>query len=158
MIYIGIDPGLTGAVGVLYEGVTAVHDIPTIAAGKGVVKREIDAHSLARLIAGLGPLDQQRAILERTSAMPGQGVASMFSMGVSRGVILGVLGTLGIVYEEVVPVAWKRAYGLIGAEKDMGRRFAMQRFPSAAWQLDRIKDHNRAEALLLADYLRSKSQ
>lgn len=152
--FVGIDPGITGAIGVLFpDGRAEVHDIPTVVSGKGTVKREIDAHALAGL---LDLFIGKRAVLERTSAMPGQGVASMFSMGVSRGVILGVLGALAVPYVEVQPARWKAYFNLLGADKDRSRTIALQLFPECAPQLARKKDHNRAEALLLARYLQER--
>ena len=57
MITLGIDPGLTGAVGVLKDGqYTAVFDIPSIAKGSGTVKREIDPSGLAREITAIPTL------------------------------------------------------------------------------------------------------
>lgn len=162
MIYIGIDPGVTGAVATDDYGHGSVWDIPTTVTGKGTVKREINGALLAgilRDIAGNAQASDDEgytAILERTSAMPGQGVSSMFSMGVSRGVILGVLGALAIPYEEVVPAVWKRHFNLLGKDKDAARTLAIQMFPGMAAQLARVKDHNRAEALLLAAYLKQK--
>jgi crossover junction endodeoxyribonuclease RuvC len=156
MIYIGIDPGLTGAIGVLMERASAVYDMPTTVSGKGVVKREVSAAQLAFLLDAVIPEGECSVILERTSAMPGQGVASMFSMGVSRGIVLGVLGALKVRFHEVAPQTWKRHYGLIGADKDRSRTLALQLFPTLSSVLGRAKDHNRAEALLLAEYLRTE--
>lgn len=155
MAYIGIDPGLTGAIALINENNAEplVWDMPTVASGKGVVKQEVCAVSLARTLEAFAGFGGSRAILERTNAMPGQGVASMFSMGVSRGVVLGVMGALLIPYEEVAPSQWKKHFGLIGADKDMSRRLALQLYPQLAKQLARKKDHNRAEAVLLATYL-----
>lgn len=150
---IGIDPGITGAVCIMQAGhAPVVLDLPTVEAGKGVVKRELDGSGLARILEYL-PIHHTRCIIERTSAMPGQGVASMFSMGVSRGVILGVISCLALPLQEVAPARWKKHFGLIGADKDMSRRYALQLYPALADKLARAKDHNRAEAVLLAHYL-----
>jgi hypothetical protein len=157
VIYIGIDPGLTGAVAFLGDDSgPRVEDIPTVVTGAGTVKCEVDAHGLAALLGGWEPL-VRKAVLERTQSMPTQGVATMFSMGVSRGVIKGVLGTLGIPYIEVAPATWKKAYGL-GADKEKARAIAIQRYPALAASLARVKDHNRAEAVLLADWLANSEQ
>lgn len=156
MNYVGIDPGLTGAVGLVEDtGGANVWDLPTVASGKGVVKRELDPDTLLPL---LKRIRADLAVLERTSAMPGQGVASMFSMGTTRGIILCALAAAGTPRREVAPATWKRHFNLIGAEKDMSRRLAIQRFPALAAQLARVKDHNRAEALLLALWLKETSK
>lgn len=158
MIYIGIDPGLTGAVAVLRPHSSEVHDLPTVAAGRGTVKRELDPQGVLRLLQAASGPDPARAVIERTSAMPGQGVASMFSMGVTRGILLASLAAAGIPYEEVAPATWKRAFNLVGADKDQSRRLALQIFPARATSLARVKDHNRAEALLLAEWLRKRNE
>jgi crossover junction endodeoxyribonuclease RuvC len=153
---LAFDPGLTGAVAVRNRIIgVAVWDLPTRATSSGTVKRELDARELMRMLYLLLPAV---AIVERTHAMPGQGVASMFSMGVTRGVILGVLGALEIESTEVEPRVWKRAYGLT-ADKKSSILKAKELFPSLAPLLTREKDHNRAEALLLLDYLeKSRSE
>ena len=157
MKHIGIDPGLTGAIACINAGgAPTVYDMPVSVAGKGVVKREVNAVWLHQLLSIITDSESSSVLLERTSAMPGQGVASMFSMGVTRGVILGVLGALQVRYYEVAPVTWKRHFKLIGADKDRSRTVALQLFPRLAPQLARVKDHNRAEALLLAEYLRTE--
>lgn len=152
MRYIGIDPGITGAIAILNPGFDpVVEDMPTTVVGKGTVKREGNGALLAEILRrGTRPV---MATLERTSAMPGQGVASMFSMGVSRGVVLGVLGALGIPYVDVAPPTWKRHFRLTGADKDASRTLALKMYPSLAPLLARKMDHNRAEAVLLAHYL-----
>jgi crossover junction endodeoxyribonuclease RuvC len=155
VIYIGIDPGLTGAIATNDDGY--VYDIPVVARG-GVVKHEVDAGALAAMlraikIAAKATDDEGcTAVLERTSAMPGQGVGSMFSMGDTRGVIRGVLAALEIPYVEVAPSAWKAKLGLTGADKEASRALAKKLYPEMALLLARKKDHNRAEALLLAYY------
>jgi hypothetical protein len=158
VIYVGIDPGLTGAIAFLGSPTLcdAVEDMPTYIASAGVVKREVNGQALAMLLRSAGHPDDLLVVLERTAAMPGQGVASMFSMGVTRGVVLGVIGTIGARMREVSPVTWKRAYALIGQEKGASRRLAIQRFPQLAERLAREKDHNRAEALLLALWLKQQ--
>jgi crossover junction endodeoxyribonuclease RuvC len=148
---LAFDPGLTGAVAVRNRIVgVAVWDLPTRATSSGTVKRELDARELAAMLYLLSR--PAVAIVERTHAMPGQGVASMFSMGVTRGVILGVLGALAVESTEVEPRVWKRAYGLT-ADKKSSILKARAMFPSLAPLLMREKDHNRAEALLMLDYL-----
>jgi crossover junction endodeoxyribonuclease RuvC len=147
---LAIDPGLTGAVALRSDTIgTVVWDLPTRETSSGKVKREIDATELASWLRLLRP---GVALLERTHAMPGQGVASMFSMGVSRGVILGVLGALQIDVVEVEPRTWKKHYGLTADKKDAILK-ARGMFPALQPLLSREKDHNRAEALLMLDYL-----
>jgi crossover junction endodeoxyribonuclease RuvC len=154
-VLIGLDPGITGAVAIIDANGARVFDLPVRASGQGIVKRELDAGALAALLdRELPNVGHRRAILERTSARPGQGVASMFSMGVSRGVILGVLAGLAVSCREAPPFAWKKHFRLLGESKAASIALACELFPELAQtRLARVKDHNRAEALLLARYL-----
>jgi len=81
--------------------------------------------------------------------MPGQGVRSMFTIGVGHGLFLGILAAVGLPYTRVRPAIWKRTLGL-GKDKEASRLRAQQLYPGA--DLRRKKDHGRAEALLLAWY------
>ena len=82
--------------------------------------------------------------------MPGQGVASTFKFGKGYGEIIGVLATLGLGYRAISPAVWKREMGLQRAEKADSRRKAQELYPTAS--LARVKDHGRAEALLIAEW------
>ena len=82
--------------------------------------------------------------------MPGQGVRSMFTVGVGFGVWLGLLGALEIPYTRVQPAVWKRKLALQNSDKETARLLAQQLFPAADLRLK--KHHDRAEALLLALY------
>ena len=153
MVIIGIDSGLTGAIAFIYEDTTyEVLDLPTMAHGKGnaKVKKQINASALATILKDRDiSLITTTAFLERVNAMPGQGVASMFSMGDSFGCIRGVLGYAIVPTEIITPRQWKRHFNL-PSDKDVCRAKAIELFPDAP--LHRTKDHNRAEALLIAKY------
>ena len=152
MIYIGIDPGLTGAVAAIdgSSGFMAVWDMPTIGQGRG---KTLDAEQLVYELdsLNLGALSAI-AIIERVASRPAQGVASTFKFGYGAGVIEGILAALPIRYRFVTPRQWKAHLGLIGCDKHASRDKAASVFPAAADQLRRAKDHGRAEAILLAAY------
>lgn len=152
MISVGVDPGITGAVGMLKNGqYLAVFDIPSIAKGSGTVKREIDPAGMAREItARLDPKEYTEVLLERVSAMPGQGVSSVFSFGDSYGVCRATLAVLGLPVVLVPPAVWKKHFNL-GRDKEESRALAIRLFPSADLSLKKHAD--RAEALLMARYL-----
>lgn len=152
MLSIGIDPGITGAVGVLKNGqYLAVFDIPSVAKGSGMVKREIDPAGLAREItARLDPKEYAEVLLERVSAMPGQGVSSVFSFGDSYGCCRATVAVLGLSTVLVPPAVWKKHFNL-GREKEDSRALAIRLFPTADLSLKKHAD--RAEALLMARYL-----
>jgi hypothetical protein len=166
--YVGVDPGITGAVAWISGRDYGVFDLPTMTASdNGKVRWMVDGAELAYLLTANvpkpPPSNEVRAALEQTSAMPGQGVASMFSMGHSFGACHGVLGTLGYDLTLVRPAQWKKDLGIgrkKGEDADVGKAKSMslarKHFPKAP--LERIKDHNRAEALLLAHWMKTKEQ
>lgn len=147
MIILGCDPGLHGALAALSSdgAVKAITDMPTLRLG-GKGRREVDPHALARIVydAGAG-----HAYVERVSAMPGQGVASMFSFGRSFGTLLGVLAAVGVPTTLATPQSWKKVLG-IPAGKDGARARASQLLPAAAHHWPLVKHHGRAEAALIA--------
>ena len=154
---LGIDPGLSGAVTVMTGSgeLVEVFDLPVMQTGgkQSFVKNTINASALFTKLqtvrsGGSGVV----AYLESVASMPGQGVSSMFSMGHTLGSIASVLACLQIPYVMVRPQEWKKALGLLRADKNLSRALAVQRFPEASQWLERVKDHNRAESLLIAHY------
>ena len=144
---IGIDPGLSGAIALLRNGEFAdVFDMPTMGRGSGN-KQQINAAEVGKLLRNCPPCT---AYVELVGAMPGQGVSSMFNFGKAAGAALGALGALQFPVVEVTPVRWKRAFDLVGKEKDMARTVAQQLMPTAPLSLK--KHCGRADALLLALY------
>ncbi len=152
MITIGIDPGLTGAVGVLSDGrFIAVEDIPTVLKGAGSVKYEIDASGLIRLLREHYKAEEDcEAVLERVNAMPGQGTSSIFSLGDSFGCIRACIIAARFPTNYVTPQTWKKHFKLT-SDKELSRSLAAKLFPDAELHLKKHAD--RAEALLMARWL-----
>ena len=147
---IGIDPGITGALArISQSGCAYLYDMPIMAKGKGSskVKNQINAAELSDILEGWQP---HIVYVERISAMPGQGVSSMFSMGDSFGVIRGVCAALRIPIEFITPRQWKKYFGL-PSDKEICRAKAIELYPRLNG-LGKKKDHNKAEALLIARY------
>lgn len=157
MIVIGIDPGLSGALAAMdTRGLLGVEDLPVMAkaAGGGKVKQQLNPAALATILedwarAQEWARDSVLVLLERVQAMPKQGVSSMFSLGHTCGAIEGVLAAKRLPVQFVTPQAWKKHFGL-SADKEVARSRAISLFPQAP--LSRVKDHGRAEAILLARY------
>jgi Holliday junction resolvasome RuvABC endonuclease subunit len=148
MNWIGIDPGLDGAIAVMCEGSITLIDTPTVCNGK---KRDMDLYTIVRLLKGLSNSQDVMAAIESVHSMPGQGVASTFSFGKGFGMWLGILAALNIPHQAVAPQTWKKVMLADGGkEKDASRVKAMQLYPQIADQLSRKKDHGRADALLIA--------
>lgn len=152
MITIGIDPGLSGAIGVLKDGAyVAVLDMPTVAKGSGSVKNEVDPAGLITLLRQHAPADEAVAVaLERVNAMPGQGSSSIFSLGDSFGCARSAVAACRFETVYVTPAQWKKHFNL-SSDKEMGRAVAIRMFPAAPLNLKKYAD--RAEALLMARWL-----
>lgn len=147
---IGIDPGQTGAISSINgNGLFGVVDMPVVERvhGKG---KQVDAVELAKYLGHFDRIEQ--VTIEAVSAMPGQGVTSMFRFGESFGVILGVCGALELPIRLVTAAKWKRAAGLIGKPKDAARTLVIQRYPSMADMFKFKKNVGRADAVLIAEF------
>ena len=152
-MYIGIDPGLTGAVAYITDrGHYGVFDLPVSSDG---THRWIDAKTTAELIDSFPLMDGISvdsgitAFVERTHAMPKQGVSSTFAMGMALGSILAACQVARLSIRMVPASSWKKASKL-SSDKSASLGKARLMFPNA--ELHRKKDHNRAEALLIADW------
>ena len=172
MIVIGIDPGITGALALLTsQGLQACVDLPTITRSskrvrakggemRDKVTNQVDAGTLGELLrdwtAGYDK-NEIMVIIEKCQAMPGkikgsdkaQSSAGTFSLGLSAGLIEGAVATLRLPHQLVHPATWK-AHFKVPKGKDAARSMAIRWYPSAP--LSKKKDHNRAEAVLLARY------
>lgn len=155
MIFIGVDPGLTGAIAMVCrdrEAMLGLEDLPIIRDGK---LAWIDgAVLLGRLIAwrnntDTGGFHLAGAWVERQQSMPKQSSSSGFTCGSAFGSLMSVLQIHGCPIHLVAPTTWKKALGL-SKDKNASLDKARLLYPDAS--LDRKKDHNRAEALLIAHY------
>ena len=91
-------------------------------------------------------------VVEQVSAMPGQGVTSMFNFGQSFGVIKGICSAMQLPIHFVRPSKWKKYFNLINTEKDASRTRAIEIFPYISPQLSKKKDSNKADAILIASF------
>jgi len=154
MIVIGIDPGLTGAVAVIFapENV-ALFDAPTqrVKVNKSE-KSELLPLEMADYLRQVKTQGRCHCFLESVHAMKDQGVTGMFNFGKGFGMWIGILAALEIPHTFVTPQAWKKALMQGVKDKDAARGRAQQLFPAATSQLSRKKDIGRADALLIAKY------
>ena len=147
MKVMSIDPGLSGAMAV-FDGddLIAVVDMPTHELSRnGKAKRQIAASTLAGIFTQHDP---RHVIVEKVSAMPGQGVTSMFSFGRSLGIIEGIVAAYDIPVTYVTPGVWTKGIGR-GAGKDASRARACELYPSHQKSFARVKDDGRADAVLI---------
>lgn len=147
MIVMAIDPGLSGAIAVFDgENLIDIVDTPVHSLVRNnKTKRQISASGLAAIFRDYKP---GHVIVEKVSAMPGQGVTSMFSFGRSYGVIEGILAAFEIPATYVMPSVWTKAIGR-GLGKDASRARACELYPSHQKSFARVKDDGRADAVLI---------
>ena len=93
-----------------------------------------------------------KVIIEQVSAMPGQGVTSMFNFGQSFGILKGICSAMQLPMYFVRPAKWKKYFNLINSEKDASRTKAIEIFPYFSSNLSKKKDANKADAILIANY------
>ena len=153
MIIIGIDPGVSGAIGILEDKkVIKVFDMPTMIDGKKN-KKQVNGSQVTNIIKeNLHNNKETIIVVEHVNAMPGQGVTSMFNFGQSFGVIKGVCAALSLPIYFVRPTKWKKHFNLIKTNKDASRTKVIQIYPEISGKISRKKDSNKADAILIARY------
>ena len=93
-----------------------------------------------------------KVVIEHVTAMPGQGVTSMFNFGQSFGILKGICSAMQLSVYFVRPAKWKKYFNLINSEKDASRTRAIEIFPYYSSHLSRKKDSNKADAILIASF------
>lgn len=141
MLYIGIDPGKSGAMAIIFECIGKTVLVP------------FDEREYANILRNLYG-QPAKACLEHVGAMPGQGVTSMFNFGQNFGYIKGLLEAFQIPYELVRPQKWKKEFG-ITRDKNSSVEVCKRLFPGVSLRRTercRKDDDGMAEALLMALY------
>ena len=156
MYIIAIDPGISGSICFYEKGrITEILDMPTMTDGKKN-KKQVNGsqvyNEINSRIKSLVDKDDIRVVIEQVSAMPGQGVTSMFNFGQSFGVLKGVCSAMQLPMYFVRPAKWKKYFNLINSEKDASRTKVIEMFPKISNKLSRKKDNNKADAILIAQY------
>ena len=155
MLIIGIDPGISGSICFFEDGkILDVFEMPTMADGKKNKKQVNGAQIYNEISTKIRSIEKQnlRVIIEQVSAMPGQGVTSMFNFGQSFGILKGICSAMQLPMYFVRPAKWKKYFGLIKSEKDASRTKAIEMFPYFSSQLSKKKDSNKADAILIASF------
>ena len=152
----GIDPGLTGAIAHLAVNrergacwIESVHDMPTaqVKIGKSE-KSQLILSEIKPLVGGLF-YRPDHVVIEEVGAAPGQGVTSMFRFGYVAGALAGVTAALDLPMTTIRPQRWMQLAGVRSGD-DAGRIHVAQLFPKQSHFFARKKDHNRADAVLIA--------
>ena len=155
MLIIGIDPGISGSICFFEDGkILDVLEMPTMTDGKKRKKQVNGAQIYNEISTKIKGIEKQnlRVIIEQVSAMPGQGVTSMFNFGQSFGILKGICSAMQLPMYFVRPAKWKKYFGLIKSEKDASRTKAIEMFPYFSSQLSKKKDSNKADAILIASF------
>ena len=155
MLIIGIDPGITGAICFFENGeIKDIIEMPSMAEGKKN-KRQINGpqifNEIIKRIEGMNK-KEIAVVIEQVSAMPGQGVTSMFNFGQSFGVLKGICSAMQLPVHFVRPAKWKKYFNLIKTEKDASRTKVIEIFPYISSKLSKKKDSNKADAILIASF------
>jgi len=137
MIYLGIDPGKSGAIAAVWDDGEAYSSFAPGDGTEADVAEFLQAFDLANA----------RAVIEKVASSPQMGVTSAFTFGRSYGFLRGVLAASKVPYVEVSPQRWQKAMEcLTGGDKNKSKQKAQQIWPT-------IKiTHRNADALLLAEY------
>ena len=155
MLIIGIDPGISGSICFFKDGkILDVVEMPTMTEGKKN-KRQVNGSQIYNeILKKINKTDKQniRVVIEQVSAMPGQGVTSMFNFGQSFGILKGICSAMQLPMYFVRPAKWKKYFNLINSEKDASRSRAIEIFPYFSSQLSKKKDSNKADAILIASF------
>ena len=143
MLIIGIDPGISGAICFLDNGkILDVIEMPTMTEGKKNKKQVNGSQIYNEVLKRIINKDKQniRVIIEQVSAMPGQGVTSMFNFGQSFGILKGMCSAMQLPMYFIRPAKWKKYFGLINSEKDASRTKVIEMFPYFSSNLSKKKD------------------
>ena len=144
LIFIGIDPGVTGGIAVIGEENDAT-------AYPYTAQKLIE---LCKSLREQDKLNTTRVTVEKVHAMPKQGVASTFNFGAGYGKILGILEALELTPILVPPQTWKKYLG-VTHDKQTSIRKAQFLFPNTSLlptARSRVPNDGMAEALLIAYY------
>jgi crossover junction endodeoxyribonuclease RuvC len=155
MLIIGIDPGISGSICFFQDGVVKdVIEMPTMIDGKKNKKQVNGSQIFNEINERIKKIDKIniKVVIEQVSAMPGQGVTSMFNFGQSFGILKGICSAMQLPVYFVRPAKWKKYFNLINSEKDASRTRAIEIFPYFSSQLSRKKDSNKADAILIASF------
>jgi len=155
MLIIGVDPGISGSICFLLDGkILEVLEMPTMAEGKKNKKQINGSQIFNEINRVINKIQNQevRVVIEQVSAMPGQGVTSMFNFGQSFGILKGICSAMKLPMYFVRPAKWKKYFNLINSQKDASRTKAIEIFPYFSQELSKKKDANKADAILIANF------
>lgn len=151
MRFMGIDPGLSGAIAVINEFAEVV-EVVKMPRTLDELLRVMVRHEEAAIKASVTPNDTIRAGLEFVRASPQMGVVSVSTFMRNYGHVEMALTAAGIPYYDVHPLRWQRLLDCrTGGDKNVSKARAAELWP-------RMKiTHAIADALLIAEWCRRKT-
>ena len=154
MLIVGIDPGISGSICFFEEGkILDVIEMPVMTDGKKNKKQVNGAQIYNEIFKRIDTSHKDiRVVIEQVSAMPGQGVTSMFNFGQSFGILKGICSAMQLPMFFVRPAKRKKYFNLINSQKDASRTRAIEIFPYFSAQLSKKKDSNKADAILISSF------
>lgn len=175
MIFIAMDPGMSGAVSIIEENDVFVFDVPTKVIDE---KKDYDIKTMSAILRKYEK-EQVICLIENVYSMSAQGVVSVFSFGRGKGIWEGVAHTLGFNVFMVSPQAWKKSFPELinkikpdktkskseqskekrlnkAAAKTRARELASKLYPKLADKFAKVKDDGRAEAILMATHIKDQ--
>ena len=141
-LYIGIDPGKTGALAIIDGENVSVYPFDEL-----LYQHELKIASHIPAVC----------CLEHVGAKPGNGKVAMFNFGDNFGFCRGLLTAFEIPYELVRPQKWKKEFGI--SDKNQSIAVCKRLFPGVDLRpSERCKkdSDDMAEALLLALYAKRR--
>lgn len=148
MLYLGIDPGFSGAWGLIDHHGKYHSCGDMLNNGKHILSRYVHAE-----ISQAVYMQDIQGVIEAVHSMPGQGVSSSFKFGIAFGMAIAIMERINCPWQLVTPQKWKKDMGLT-SDKDLSLNMARELWPNAP--LARKMDNGRAEALLMAEWLRKQ--
>ena len=146
MIYLGFDPGFSGAWGMVNHRGECVGCGDMINNGKHILTDEV-MHEINKARMG----DDIEVAIELVASRPLQSAPSTFKFGMAFGATIALAERIHCPFHFVTPNVWKKALGL---DSDKNRSLALARNLWEEAPISRQKDNGRAEALLIAEWLR----
>ena len=116
MLIIAIDPGISGSLCFFEEGkIIDIVEMPNMASGKKNKRQVNGAQIYNEISLRIKNFQKEniKVVIEQVSAMPGQGVTSMFNFGQSFGVLKGICSAMQLPMYFVRPAKWKKYFNLI---------------------------------------------
>ena len=148
MIYLGIDPGMSGGIGIINDFKDGSPIIIDTVIFKNMTEKDI-SYAFWALSQKIGSGMDLFAYIEKVHGFPGMSVKAVSSFMTNFGLLKGCLHSFNIPFEEIPPQRWQKALScLTHGDKNISKNKAQQLFPN-------IKiTHGNADALLLAEYCR----